>query len=56
MRDLVDEHLRAGVLIILYGAFPKLGAPFWGDPYNKDYSILESILGPPYFGKLSYLA
>ena len=26
------------------GGFPKLGVPFWG-PYNKDYSILGSILG-----------
>ena len=31
--------------------FPKLGDLF-GDPYNKDYSILGSILGSPYFGKL----
>ena len=23
-----------------------------GGPYNKDYSILGSILGSPYFGKL----
>ena len=35
--------------------FPKLGVPFWG-PYNKDYSILVSILvlGSPYFGKLPF--
>ena len=33
------------------GGFPKLGYPF-GGPYNKDYSILGSILGSPYFGKL----
>ena len=25
-----------------------------GGPNNKDYSILESILGSPYFGKLPY--
>ena len=31
------------------GGFPKLGVPF-GAPYNKDYSILGSILGSPYFG------
>ena len=31
--------------------FPKLGVPFWG-PYDKGYSILGSILGSPYFGKL----
>ena len=29
------------------------GVPFWG-PNNKDYSILGSILGSPYFGKLPY--
>ena len=23
-------------------------------PYNMDYSILESILGSPYFGKFPY--
>ena len=26
----------------------------FGGPHNKDYSILGSILGPPYFGKLPY--
>ena len=26
----------------------------FGGPYNKDYSILVSILGSPYFGKLPY--
>ena len=31
------------------GSFPKLGYPYWG-PYNKDYSILGSILGPPILG------
>ena len=29
-----------------FGGFPKLGVPF-GDPNNKDYSILGSILGSP---------
>ena len=38
---------------LLYGGFPKLGVPFWG-PYNKDYSILGSRMGSPYFGKLPY--
>ena len=37
----------------LYGGLPKLGVPF-GGPHNKDYSILESILGSPYSGKLPY--
>ena len=30
----------------------------WGylseGPYNRDYSILGSILGSPYFGKIPY--
>ena len=26
----------------------------FGGPYNKDYTILGSILGSPYFGKLPY--
>ena len=33
--------------------FLTLGVPF-GGPNNKDYSILGSILGSPYFGKLPY--
>ena len=33
------------------GGFLKLGVPFWG-PHNKDYSILGSILGSAYLGKL----
>ena len=33
------------------GGFPKLEVPF-GGPYNKDYSILGSILGSPHFGKV----
>ena len=40
------------------GDFPTLGVPFLGVPHNKDCSILVSILGSPYLGKLpsSYLA
>ena len=33
------------------GGFPKLGVLF-GRYHNKDYSILGSILGSPYVGKL----
>ena len=36
---------------ILSGGFPNYGYLF-GGPHNKDYSILGSILGSPYFGKL----
>ena len=33
------------------GGFRKLGAPFYGGSYSKDYSILGSILGSPNFGE-----
>ena len=36
---------------LAFGGFQSLGYHF-GGPYNKDYSILGSILGSPYFGKL----
>ena len=32
-----------------------LGFRLFGGPYKKDYSILVSIFGSPYFGKLPYL-
>ena len=38
----------------IWGVSQNYGYLF-GDPYNKDYSILGSILGSPYFGKLAYL-
>ena len=31
--------------------FPKIRCTFFGEPHNKDYSILGSILGSPYFGE-----
>ena len=34
--------------------FPKIRGNLFGGPYNKDYSILGSILGSPYFGELPY--
>ena len=30
---------------------PKIRGTFSGCPHNKDYNILESILGSPYLGK-----
>ena len=36
-----------------YGVSQNYGYLFEG-PHNKDYSILGSILGSPYFGKLPY--
>ena len=32
----------------------QIRGTFSGGSYNKDYSILRSILGCPYFGKVSY--
>ena len=34
--------------------FPKIRGTLFGDPHIKDYSILGSILGSPYLGKLPY--
>ena len=48
-RDNASHALR----ITHMGGFPKLGVPF-GGPHSKDYKILGSILGSPYFGKLPY--
>ena len=42
-----------GCLIVAMGFFLKLGVPSWG-PYNKDHSILGSILGSSNFGQLPY--
>ena len=36
-----------------WGVSAKKRVPFWG-PYNKDCSIVGSILGFAYFGKLPY--
>ena len=39
----------------LIWGFPAIMATlFWG-PHNKDYSILRSILGSPYLGKLPFI-
>ena len=43
------------IYIYIYGGFPKLGVPFSKGPNNEDYSILGSVLGSPYFGKLPYI-
>ena len=34
--------------------FPKIRGVLFRGPHNKDYSILGSILGSLYFGKLPY--
>ena len=43
--------IDAGGASLYVGGFPKLGYLF-GDPNNKDYSILGSILRYPNLGKL----
>ena len=35
--------------------YPKIRGTVLGVPINKDYSILGSIFGFPYFGKLLYI-
>ena len=43
--------LKVEVFLSYLGVSQNRGTLF-GCPYNKDYSILGSILGSPYFGKL----
>ena len=45
--------MRDPMLAPIFGGFPKLGHLFGGS-LNKDYRILWSNLGSPYFGKLPY--
>ena len=35
--------------------FPKMRGTILGGPHNKDYDILGSTLGSPYFGKLPFM-
>ena len=51
---------RDGTLFHLFSywdiwGLSKIRDTFLGGPHNQDYSILESILGSPYFGKPLYL-
>ena len=46
------EGVRGPVLPIW--GFPKIKGTLFGGPNNKDYNILGSILGSPYFGKLPF--
>ena len=48
------KHTEAGVKFQPILGFPKIRGTFFGGPINKDYSILGSILGSHYFGKLPY--
>ena len=47
------EQVLSKALIVDTGVSQNYGYLF-GSPHNKDYSILGSILGFPYFGKLPY--
>ena len=42
------------VSINLYMGVCQVEGYHFGDPHNKDYNILGSILGSPYFGKPPY--
>ena len=41
---------------LLIQGFPKIRGTLAGGPHHKDYSILGSTWGSPYFEKLSYKA
>ena len=44
-----------GSLLGTIWEFPKIrGSYQFEGPHNKDYNILESISGSPYFGKVPY--
>ena len=42
-------------LVLEFGGLPTIRGSFWGGPCNEDCSILGSILGSPYSGKLPHL-
>ena len=46
--------MRVKKRVSLHGDFPKLGVLFLGGP-SKDYSILGSTLGSPYFRTLPHI-
>ena len=53
-----ETPLRGGLgprfyLQLIWG-FPKIRGTLFGGPHNKDYSILGSIWGFPYLGKLPF--
>ena len=48
-----DPRFWVAVKELNLGVSQNWGYPF-GGPYNKDYSILGSILGSPYFRKLPF--
>ena len=50
MEKKMENEMETG---IIWG-FPEIRSTLLGGPYNKDYSILGSILGSPYLGKLPY--
>ena len=51
----IDERDELGEAGQLIWGFPKIRGYLFGGPIKKDYSILGSILGSPYFGKLPSL-
>ena len=43
-----------GTIVIPYLGSPKIRHTFVEGPHSKDYSVLGSFLGSPYFGRLPY--
>ena len=48
------NHLDNASNICIHGAFPELKSTCLGVPRKKDHFILVSILGSPYYEKLSH--
>ena len=47
----------AAILVLrVISVFPKIRGTFLGGPWNQDHSILGSILGHPYSGKIPIAA
>ena len=55
MEEKMENEVETGIIggIIRIRVSKNEGYLF-GDPYNKDYSILGSILGFPHFGKVPF--
>ena len=53
MEKIMENDTQTGCYRGTWG-FPEIKGTFWGDPCSKDSSILGSILGSPYVGKLPH--
>ena len=48
----ISQYTKQVREVAIGGGFPKISGTILGGPYNKDYSILGSILGSPHLEKL----